>query len=46
VAKRARRHWIYDALLENLSPKLLCHHWDGRTLRGLQGLAAGWYAAV
>jgi hypothetical protein len=46
VAKRARRHWIYDALLENLSPKLLCHHWDGKTLRGLQGLAAGWYAAV
>jgi galactose oxidase-like protein/fibronectin type III domain protein/Kelch motif protein len=45
VAKRARRHWIYDALLENLSPKLLCHHWDGKTLRGLQGLAAGWYAA-
>jgi hypothetical protein len=45
VAKRDRRHWIYDALLQNLSPKLLCRHWDGRTLRGLQGLAAGWYAA-
>ncbi len=45
VAKRDRRHWIYEALLENLSPKLLCHHWDGHTLRGLQGLAAGWYAA-
>jgi hypothetical protein len=45
VAKRDRRHWIYEALLENLSPKLLCHHWDGHTLRGLQALAAGWYAA-
>lgn len=45
VARRARRHWIYEALLKNLSPKLLCHHWDGKTLRGLQGLAAGWYAA-
>jgi hypothetical protein len=45
VAKRDRRHWIYEALLKNLSPKLLCHHWDGHTLRGLQGLAAGWYAA-
>ena len=45
VAKRDRRHWIYEALLKNLSSKLLCRHWDGRTLRGLVGLAAGWYAA-
>ena len=46
VAKRGRRHWIYDALLKNLSTKLLCPHWDGKSLRGLEGLAAGWYAAV
>jgi hypothetical protein len=44
VAKRDRRHWIYEALLQHLSTSLLCH-WNGRTLRGALGLAAGWYAA-
>ncbi|MFL5861219.1 MAG: fibronectin type III domain-containing protein [Solirubrobacteraceae bacterium] len=44
VAKRDRRRWIYEALLKHLSTKLLCH-WNGRTLRGAYGLAAGWYAA-
>ncbi|HEX3975509.1 MAG TPA: fibronectin type III domain-containing protein [Solirubrobacteraceae bacterium] len=45
VAKRDRRHWIYEALLQHLSTNLLCH-WNGKTLRGALGLAAGWYAAV
>jgi hypothetical protein len=45
VAKRARHHWIYEALLQHLSTNLLCH-WNGRTLRGALGLAAGWYAAL
>jgi hypothetical protein len=45
VAKRARRHWIYEALLQHLSTSLLCH-WNGRSLRGALGLAAGWYAAL
>jgi hypothetical protein len=44
VAKRDRRHWIYQALLEHLPTSLLCH-WNGTTLRGALGLAAGWYAA-
>jgi hypothetical protein len=35
---------VYDALLENLSTKLLCRHWYGKSLRGLTGLSAGWYA--
>jgi hypothetical protein len=44
LAKRDRRHWIYEALLQHLSVNLLCH-WNGRTLKGALGLAAGWYAA-
>ncbi len=44
VAKRDRRHWIYEALLSHLPTSLLCH-WNGTTLRGALGLAAGWYAA-
>ena len=45
VARRDRRHWIYEALIQHLSTSLLCH-WNGRTLRGALGLAAGWYAAL
>ncbi len=45
VAKRDRRHWIYEALLQHLSVNLLCH-WNGKSLRGALGLAAGWYAAL
>ncbi len=44
--KRDRRHFVYEALLKNLSTKLLCRHWAGKSLRGLTGLAAGWYAAT
>jgi hypothetical protein len=44
VAKRDRRHWIYEALIQHLSTSLLCH-WNGRSLRGALGLSAGWYAA-
>jgi hypothetical protein len=44
VAKRDRRHWIYEALLSHIPTTLLCH-WNGKTLRGALGLAAGWYAA-
>jgi hypothetical protein len=32
-------------LLQHLSTSLLCH-WNGRSLRGALGLAAGWYAAL
>ncbi len=44
LAKRDRHRWVYDALLKNLSTKLLCRHWYGKSLRGLTGLSAGWYA--
>jgi hypothetical protein len=44
VAKRDRRHWIYEALVQHLNVQLLCH-WNGGTLRDALGLSAGWYAA-
>jgi hypothetical protein len=44
VARHDRHRWVYEALLKGLSPALLCHHWNGRSLRGLTGLSAAWYA--
>jgi hypothetical protein len=44
VARQDRHRWVYEALLKGLSPALLCHHWNGRSLRGLTGLSAAWYA--
>ncbi len=44
LAKRDRHRWVYEALLKGVSNKLLCRHWAGKSLRGLVGLAAGWYA--
>ncbi len=44
VARRDRKHWIYEALVNHLPTSLLCH-WKGKNLRGAIGLAAGWYAS-
>jgi hypothetical protein len=44
VTRRDRWRFVYEALLENLSPALLCHHSRTRSVQGLLGLSAGWYA--
>ena len=43
ITKRAKRRFVYLALLKNLTPGLFCHHGFG-ALKGVENLSSGWFA--
>ncbi len=43
ITKRAKRRFVYLALLKNLTPGLFCHHGFG-ALKNVENLSSGWFA--
>jgi len=44
VTRQAKWRFVYEALVKELSPGLFCPHRAGQGLKGLVGLAGGWFA--